>query len=330
MNRNKKIKSLFTLIPILTFSLLSMTCSGSGGGIYATIEREVKLNTRTINNIVYRMTQFGSNLYACNCGLWEKGAGAGAGWTQVPANGVTGEIISVAADSTHLYVLAASSITDTSATCTVYSSTDARTFTTTGLTGTMTNIADGNPTGCSLFDNKAKDSSNRQAYFNSGVNAVILTGTGAGSSIGNYRGAAYWGGSSHYFKTEAITANKDETAGWTSDNLSVQDGNNHELWKDTINALTFFAKDPNTNNSNTYLFAGFDKNHNGGGYTPYNLSTNQPDTDVTTPDKGIFEGSDILFLRNINDTLYMSVYMQPSSKTGLWAYYPGSAGWNIE
>lgn len=310
---------------IMAISAVLFTCSGSGGGIYATIEREVKLNNRSVVNIVNRMCQFGSNLYSCNGSLNTKGAGAGAGWTQVPVEGVQGRIISVAADNSYLYVLAVTSESETSdsyiGTCTVYYSANGSTFTSTGLSGTSTSSS-----GCWLFDNKAKDSANRQAFFNNGSGGTFqLAGATFSSISGNVKGAAFWGGATHFHSSEAITANTDETAGWTSDNLSVLDDKNNELWKDNIKALTYFAS-----GSNTYLFAGFDSNHYNGGYTPYNLATGHPDTSLTNPSQGGFSGSEIKFLRNINGVIYMSVYMQPSSRTGLWAYYPGSAGWNIE
>ena len=315
MKRNRfRKKSLLSLVFLLIISVFFLACSGSGGGIYATIEREVKLNNRSIVNIVYRMTQFGDNLYSCNGSLSTKNVNAGPGWTHVAVQGVSGHIVSVAADSTYIYVLAA----DGNDVGTVYASTDGTNYTSTGLTGNWNNG------GCWLFDNKAKDSANRKAYFNSGSVAYQLAGTGAATSTGgNYRGAAFWGGATHFHDTEAITANYDETAGWKSTDLVVNDNNTPptNLWGGNIKSLTYF--------NGTYLFAGFDSTTNGGGYKAYNFGSSTV-ASVNTPNAGLFSGSAIFFLRNINGVIYMSVSTQPAERCGLWSYYPGDSNWNME
>lgn len=321
-NNIVKMKKLLGLILIL--SVFFTACTGSGGGIYSTIEREVKLNNRSIVNIVYRMTQFGSNLYACNGSLFTKGASSGPGWTHVPVEGAPGTIVSVAADSTYIYILVVTSSTDSSSTGTVFASTDGIRYITTGHTGIWT--TDG--AGCVLFDNKAKDNANRKAYFNSGNNTVLLNGISISTtSVGNVKGAATQNGTTVFHSSEAITSNLEETQIWKSSDLTVNDSKNPStnLWGDNVKSLTYFA-----NSSSTYLLAGFDANHYNGGYTPFNLVTGHPDTSVTTPNAGGFSGSDIIFMRNINGVLYMSVYTQPAERCGLWSYYPGDPNWNLE
>ncbi len=311
-----KTRTLLSVALLLIVSVNFLACSGGGGGIYATVEREVKLNNKSIaGNIVYRMTHFGGNLYVCDGSLYTKGASAGPGWAHVAVSNAPGHIVSVASNSSHIYVLAVGE-NDIG---TVYASTDGTNYTTTGLSGDMNS-------GCALFDNKAKDSVNRVAYFNNGGTVYQLSGatyTTISTNPANAKGAAYWNGTTEFHSSEAITANSNETGGWRSTDLVVDDGKTPatNLWGPNIKALTYYT---------TYLFAGFDPNHYNGGYTPYNLSTGHPDTSLTNPSQGGFSGSDILFLRNINGVIYMSVYTQPSARSGLWSYYPGDSNWNLE